>query len=65
MDRTPGRYGLYDPSTEHDACGIGFVAHIHGEKSRAIIEDALEVLRRMAHRAACGSDPETGVVQAS
>jgi glutamate synthase (NADPH/NADH) large chain len=56
----PGRYGLYDPSTEHDACGIGFVAHIKGEKSRAIVEHGLEVLLRLSHRAACGSDPETG-----
>ncbi len=52
--------GLYDPATEHDACGVGFVAHVKGEKSREIVEDALEVLRRLAHRAACGADPETG-----
>jgi glutamate synthase (NADPH/NADH) large chain len=52
--------GLYVPSTEHDACGVGFVAHVKGEKSRAIVDDALEVLRRLAHRAACGADPETG-----
>jgi glutamate synthase (NADPH/NADH) large chain len=52
--------GLYDPQTEHDACGIGFVAHIKGEKSREIVEQGLEVLRRLAHRAACGADPETG-----
>ncbi|MBZ0234623.1 MAG: glutamate synthase subunit alpha, partial [Deltaproteobacteria bacterium] len=56
----PSRPGLYDPSTEHDACGVGFVANVKGEKSRAIVEDALEVLRRLAHRAACGADPETG-----
>ncbi len=55
-----GSQGLYDPSTEHDACGVGFVAHVKGEKSRSIVEDALEVLRRLAHRAACGADPETG-----
>jgi glutamate synthase (NADPH/NADH) large chain len=60
MQQPPFTSGLYDPSTEHDSCGVGFVAHIRGEKSRAIIEDALEVLRRMAHRAACGCDPETG-----
>ncbi len=52
--------GLYDPATEHDSCGVGFVAHVKGEKSRTIVEDALEVLRRLAHRAACGADPETG-----
>ena len=56
----PGRFGLYDPSTEHDACGVGFVAHLRGDKSRAIVEQALEVLRRLAHRGACGSDPDTG-----
>ena len=55
-----GPSGLYDPSFEHDACGVGFVAHVKGEKSRSIVEDALEVLRRLAHRAACGADPETG-----
>ncbi|MFT7580903.1 MAG: glutamate synthase (NADPH/NADH) large chain, partial [Myxococcota bacterium] len=56
----PDRWGLYDPSTEHDACGIGFVANIRGDKSRDIVEQALELLVRMAHRGACGSDPETG-----
>jgi glutamate synthase (NADPH/NADH) large chain len=45
---------------ERDACGVGFVAHIRGEKSRAIVEQALEVLLRMSHRGACGCDPETG-----
>ncbi len=56
----PGRYGAYEPSREHDACGVGFVAHIKGDKSRSIVEQALEVLRRLSHRAACGADPETG-----
>ena len=41
--------GLYDPSTEHDACGVGFVAHVKGEKSRAIVDDALEVQIGRAH----------------
>ncbi|WNG40023.1 glutamate synthase large subunit [Archangium violaceum] len=59
-DRVPGRYGLYEPDTEHDACGVGFVAHIRGEKSRGIVEDALELLNRLSHRAAAGKDPETG-----
>jgi glutamate synthase (NADPH/NADH) large chain len=52
--------GLYDPTTERDACGVGFVAHVKGEKSREIVEDALRVLTRLAHRGACGADPETG-----
>ncbi|HEX8824585.1 MAG TPA: glutamate synthase large subunit, partial [Archangium sp.] len=59
-ERCPGRYGLYEPQTEHDACGVGFVAHIRGEKSRGIVEDALELLNRLSHRAAAGKDPETG-----
>ena len=56
----PDAWGLYRPELEHDACGIGFVAHIKGEKSRAIVEQGLEILLRMAHRGACGCDPETG-----
>jgi glutamate synthase (NADPH/NADH) large chain len=56
----PDRWGLYEPDTERDSCGIGFVAHIKGEKSRAIVEQGLEVLRRLSHRAATGSDPLTG-----
>ncbi|MET0406181.1 MAG: hypothetical protein ABW123_27430, partial [Cystobacter sp.] len=60
LDRGPGRYGLYEPDTEHDACGVGFVAHIRGEKSRGIVEEALELLNRLSHRAAAGKDPETG-----
>src|SRR5258706_9614543 len=43
-----------------DACGIGFVAHIKGERSRAIVDQGLEILRRLSHRAACGADPDTG-----
>ncbi|MCB9735531.1 MAG: glutamate synthase large subunit [Deltaproteobacteria bacterium] len=56
----PGRWGLYDPRTEHDACGVGFVAHIRAEKSRGIVESALDILLRLAHRGASGCDPETG-----
>ena len=56
----PARWGLYEPATEHDACGVGFVANIKGERSRAIVDQGLEVLRRLSHRAACGCDPETG-----
>jgi glutamate synthase (NADPH/NADH) large chain len=51
---------LYEPSTERDSCGVGFVAHIKGQKSRAIVEQALEVLERMKHRAATGADALTG-----
>jgi glutamate synthase (NADPH) large chain len=56
----PRSPGLYDPQTEHDACGVGFVANLRGEKTRDLVEQALEVLRRLSHRAAVGADPETG-----
>jgi len=45
---------------DRDACGVGFVAHIQGHRSRSIVDDGLEVLRRLSHRAAVGADPETG-----
>ncbi len=51
---------LYDPSTEHDACGIGFVANIGGERTHKIVEQGIEVLERLEHRGACGCDPESG-----
>jgi len=56
----PHAEGLYDPEFEHDACGVGFVAHIKGEKSHAIIEKGIGVLQNLVHRGACGCDPETG-----
>jgi len=56
----PVAHGLYRPETEHDACGIAFVANIQGRKSRAIVEQALGILDRLAHRGACGCDPDTG-----
>ncbi|MBL7741031.1 MAG: glutamate synthase large subunit [Chitinophagaceae bacterium] len=52
--------GLYHPSYEHDACGIGFVANIKGHKSHPIISDALTVLENMEHRGACGCENNTG-----
>ncbi len=52
--------GLYDPSYEHDACGIGFVANIKGHKSHQHISDALTVLENMEHRGACGCEVNTG-----
>ena len=51
---------LYVPELEHDACGIGFVAHLKGQKSHRIVADALTMLRNMEHRGACGCDPNTG-----
>ncbi len=52
--------GLYHPSFEHDACGIGFVANIKGGKSHQIISDALTVLENMEHRGACGCEQNSG-----
>jgi glutamate synthase (NADPH/NADH) large chain len=52
--------GLYDPSFEHDACGIGFVANIKGHKSHQIISDALTILENMEHRGACGCENNSG-----
>ena len=52
--------GLYLPDFEHDACGIGFRAHLKGGKSHQIVADAITMLERMDHRGACGCDPNTG-----
>ena len=52
--------GLYDPSMEHDACGVGFVAHIKGHKSHAIVTQALKILENLDHRGAVGADKLMG-----
>jgi glutamate synthase (NADPH/NADH) large chain len=52
--------GLYDPRNEHDACGVGFVAHIKGQKSNDIIAQGLLILRNLDHRGAVGADPLMG-----
>ena len=52
--------GLYDPAYEHDACGIGFVAHIKGIKAHQNVTDALTILENMEHRGACGCEINTG-----
>ncbi len=57
---TPQPQGLYHPRNEHDACGMGLVASIRGEKSHDIIKKGLEVLINLTHRGAAGCDPETG-----
>ena len=59
MDQ-PSRQGLYDPAYEHDACGVGFVAHIKNEKSHAIVEQGLQILENLTHRGATGYDPLLG-----
>lgn len=56
----PKKKGLYDPSQEHDSCGIGFVAQIKGIKSHDIINRGLEVLENMSHRGAESADNVTG-----
>jgi glutamate synthase (NADPH/NADH) large chain len=56
----PSAQGLYDPANEHDACGVGFVAHIKGQKSHAIIQQGLSILDRLTHRGAVGADPKAG-----
>ena len=56
----PVKQGLYDPEFEHDSCGVGFVVNLNGVKSHLIINQGLEVLSNLAHRGACGCDPETG-----
>jgi glutamate synthase (NADPH) large chain len=56
----PAAQGMYDPSCERDACGIGFVASIKGQKSHDIIAKGIQVLINLTHRGACGCDPETG-----
>ena len=54
------RTGLYDPAHEHDACGVGFVAHIKGEKSHAIVQQGLKILENLDHRGAVGADKLMG-----
>ncbi|HEX9309646.1 MAG TPA: glutamate synthase central domain-containing protein, partial [Gemmatimonadaceae bacterium] len=55
-----GKQGLYDPAYEHDACGIGFVAHIHGVRSRDVVEKSLQLLVNLSHRSAVAADSCTG-----
>jgi len=54
----PVAQGLYHPSNEHDACGVGFVANIKGKRSHSIVEQGLTVLRNLTHRGAVGWDPK-------
>ena len=56
----PAKHGLYDPANEKDGCGVGFVAHIKGQRSHQILVDAAEVLSNMDHRGGCGCEPNTG-----
>ncbi|MEX1307162.1 MAG: glutamate synthase large subunit [Eubacteriales bacterium] len=56
----PKKQGLYSPSFEHDACGIGAVVNVHGKRTNAIIDQALTVLNNLDHRGARGNEENTG-----
>ena len=56
----PLKQGLYDPKSEHDACGIGFVANIKGIASHSIVDNGLEMLENLDHRGAVGADKTVG-----
>ena len=59
-DRHPAQQGLYDPRFEHDACGVGFIVHMNGQKSHQLVEQALTILTNLEHRGACGAETNTG-----
>ncbi|GGF04711.1 glutamate synthase large subunit [Stappia taiwanensis] len=52
--------GLYQPGREHDACGVGFIAHLKGKASHQIVADGLQILENLTHRGAVGADPLMG-----
>ena len=56
----PSKEGLYDPEFEHDACGVGFVAHLKGVKSHTIVAKGLELLTNLEHRGAVGAEKNSG-----
>jgi len=56
----PEKQGFYDPRNEHDACGVGFIAHMKGQKSHQIVKDGLFILENLTHRGAVGADPLMG-----
>ncbi len=58
--RSPGVTGLYDPAFEHDACGVAFVADMHGRRSRDIVDKAITALLNLEHRGAAGAEPNSG-----
>jgi glutamate synthase (NADPH) large chain len=58
--RGPEKQGLYDPQHEKDACGVGFLVDIEGRRSHKLVQDALQVLRNLGHRGACGCEENTG-----
>lgn len=60
QNNLPNHQGLYDPTYEHDACGVGLLVNIRGVKSHKLVEKGLQVLEHMVHRGAEGADPKTG-----
>jgi len=60
MTTPPIKQGLYDPANERDSCGMGFVAHVKGEKSNTLIAQGLQILANLDHRGARGADPKLG-----
>jgi len=60
VSHRPPAQGLYAPEFEHDACGVGFVAHVRGHASHGLIRIGLDALKRMDHRGATGAEANTG-----
>ncbi|MDT4918238.1 MAG: glutamate synthase large chain, partial [Pseudonocardiales bacterium] len=60
FSHAPAAQGLYDPQFEHDACGVAFVADLHGRASHRIVEQALTALHNLDHRGAAGAEPSSG-----
>ena len=56
----PVQQGLYNPRQEHDACGVGFVAHIKGKQCHSLVRQGLQILENLTHRGAVGADPLAG-----
>jgi len=60
MNGLPPPQGLYHPSFEHDACGVGFICQIKGKPSHQVVSDALQMLENMNHGGACGCEQDSG-----
>ena len=60
MTKNQEQQGLYEPQTESDACGVGFVVDMKGRKSHKIVDNALTILKNLLHRGACGCEENTG-----
>lgn len=58
--KIPPKQGLYDPVMEKDNCGVGFITHIKGNKSHAIVQKGIQILENLTHRGAVGADINTG-----